>query len=78
MNLPEEEQWQMFFVWNCVTDEVVPPENSHAFFEALCKKSIPCKFSQYSEGFHGSGLSRGELAEPWFDDAVSFMNKYMA
>lgn len=66
------------FVWNCVTDEVVPPENSHALFEALCKKSIPCKFCQYSEGYHGSGLSRGELAESWFDDAASFMNKYMA
>lgn len=55
MNLPEEEQWQMFFVWNCVIDEVVTPENSHVLFEALCKKAFPVSLANIHKGVMEAG-----------------------
>lgn len=58
------------FIWQTVTDETVPIENSYLFSEALKEKGVPFAYHVFSEGDHGlstadGAWARGEFGEPF-------------
>lgn len=44
------------FVWSSSTDDVVPPENSVAFYLALLKAKVPAELHIFADAPHGVGL----------------------
>jgi acetyl esterase/lipase len=61
------------FLWSTNTDDVVPAENSVAFYLALRKAEVPAELHIFAEGPHGVGLDLrdpsvgmwGELVVEW-------------
>lgn len=61
------------FLWSSTTDEVVPVENSVAFYEALRKAGVSAELHIFAEARHGVGLDLrdpsvglwGELVLEW-------------
>lgn len=58
------------FIWQTVTDETVPVENSYLFAQALKEKNIPFAHHVFSEGRHGlctadEAFGRSEFGEPF-------------
>jgi acetyl esterase/lipase len=58
------------FLWQTVTDELVPVQNSFLFAQALQKKQIPYAFHAFSKGKHGLSLAdeawaNEEFGEPY-------------
>lgn len=56
------------FLWQTVTDETVPIENSYLFAEALKEKKIPFAHHVFSEGLHGLSTADGPFARGEFGD----------
>lgn len=50
------------FLWATVTDDVVPPDNSLMYAEALRKNNVPYALHLFSEGQHGLALADEEWA----------------
>jgi len=44
------------FLWSSTTDQVVPPENSIAFYLALLKAKVPAELHIFADAPHGVGL----------------------
>ena len=44
------------FLWSSSTDDVVPPENSVAFYLALLKAKVPAELHIFADAPHGVGL----------------------
>ena len=63
------------FVWCSKTDDTVDYKNSEILIEKLDSQGIENKFLLYPSGKHGSGLAKGSIAEPWFEDAVGFWER---
>ncbi len=52
------------FVWQTVTDEKVPVQNSLLFVQALLNAGVPCEYHLYPHGRHGMSLATAETASP--------------
>ncbi len=69
------------FVWSTGEDNVVPPENSFRFVQALRVAKVPFDFHIYQKGGHGLGLSigRGGVAagdvHPWGKDLLFWLQQ---
>ena len=50
------------FIWQTVTDNLVPVENSYLYAEALKKKGIKHAHHVFSEGWHGLSVSNEDWA----------------
>ena len=50
------------FIWQTVTDNLVPVENSYLYAEALKKKGITHAHHVFSEGWHGLSVSNEDWA----------------
>lgn len=55
------------FIWNTVTDDSVPAENSILFVQALMRAGVSVEFHMYDRGVHGLSLATRETAEPGKD-----------
>ncbi len=63
------------FLWQTVTDETVPVENSLLMANALQKEGISFEYHLFPKGVHGLSLSndqwqRGEFGEPYTMDQI--------
>lgn len=56
------------FIWQTVTDETVPVENSYLFAKALKEKDIPFAHHVFSEGRHGLSTADGAFARAEFGE----------
>ena len=56
------------FLWQTVTDETVPVENSYLMAEALRKAGIPFEHHVFPKGAHGLSLSNQDWAERRFGE----------
>ncbi|GIP70440.1 MULTISPECIES: alpha/beta hydrolase [Lactiplantibacillus] len=52
------------FVWQTVTDELVPPQNSLAYVQALLAHQIPTAYHLFSSGIHGLALANHVTQKP--------------
>ena len=64
------EDMPLCFLWQTVTDELVPVQNSFLFAQALQEKKIPYAFHAFSKGKHGLSLAdeawaNEEFGEPY-------------
>ena len=46
------------FIWSTDADDVVPVENSVAFFQAMLRAGVPGELHVFQNGHHGLGLAR--------------------
>lgn len=73
------------FVWQTVTDESVPVQNSLLLVNALIEHGIPVEYHLYPKGLHGLSLATEEVAETskgrlvdlhvadWFERAIDWL-----
>ena len=73
------------FVWQTVTDESVPVQNSLLLVNALVEHGIPVEYHLYPKGPHGLSLATEEVAEAsknrvtdlhvadWFERAIDWL-----
>ncbi|QCR21860.1 alpha/beta hydrolase [Pontibacter sp. SGAir0037] len=61
------------FLVHASDDEVVKPENSILFYQALLKFKIPAELHIYQQGGHGFGLNNKTTQDSWFDRCVNWM-----
>lgn len=52
------------FVWQTITDEKVPVQNSLLFVQALLAAGVPVEYHLYDHGLHGMSLATAEVADP--------------
>ena len=52
------------FVWQTVTDDAVPVQNSLFLVNALIEHGIPTEYHLYPRGVHGLSLATDEVEEP--------------
>ena len=60
------------FAWYGTADDTVAPINTQMLAEELNKVGVACKVEEYENIWHGAGLAKGTIAEPWFGHAVEF------
>ncbi|MBP5655340.1 MAG: alpha/beta hydrolase [Clostridiales bacterium] len=63
------------FLWQTVTDDLVPVENSEMFASALRAADVPYAYYAFPHGFHGLSVCneawfRGDFGEPYTMDQV--------
>ncbi|MBO4475013.1 MAG: alpha/beta hydrolase [Clostridiales bacterium] len=63
------------FLWQTVTDDLVPVENSMMFAEACRKASVPYTYHAFPQGFHGLSVfnkawKNGDFGEPYTMEQV--------
>lgn len=61
------------FLVHASDDEVVPPENSVRFYQALQKNKVPAELHLYEHGGHGFGLHNSTTKEDWFVSCIEWM-----
>lgn len=71
-------EYPAVYLWCGGDDRVVDPENSRMLAKALAEHHIPYEYRKYSGIGHGAGLGKGLVCEPWFDEAVAFIEKQRA
>lgn len=64
------------FLWQTITDELVPVENSILFARACRRAEVPCELHLFMEGMHGMSLANAEWAAGNFgEDSVYTMQQ---
>ena len=68
------------FIWQTVTDDLVPVENSALFAKACREKKVPFAYYAFPSGFHGLSICsgnwfRGEFGEPYTMEQVELAVK---
>ena len=61
------------FLVQASDDEVVNPQNSIVFYEALLKNHVPAELHLYEKGGHGFGLHNPTTRDRWFDRCIHWM-----
>ncbi len=62
------------FLWQTLTDEAVPVDNSILFAKACRKAGVPCELHLFMEGAHGMSLANDDWASGNFgDDSIYTM-----
>jgi acetyl esterase/lipase len=67
------------FLVHASDDDVVNPENSIRFYQALLKNKIPAELHLYEHGGHGFGLHNSTTKEDWFAACIDWLriNKFI-
>lgn len=60
------------FLWQTVSDELVPVENSYLMAQALMKQGIPMAHHVFPRGRHGLSLSNEDWAEGRFGEHYTY------
>lgn len=64
------------FLWQTITDELVPVENSILYMEACRKAGVPCELHLFQEGPHGMSIATDDWAEGRFgEDSIYTMEQ---
>ena len=61
------------FLVHASDDNVVMPENSIRFYQALLKNKVPAELHLYEHGGHGFGLHNPFTDEDWFKSCIEWM-----
>lgn len=61
------------FLVHASDDEVVPVNNSIAFYEALLQHQVPAELHIYQNGGHGFGLVNPTTADAWFERGLNWL-----
>jgi acetyl esterase/lipase len=61
------------FLVHASDDDVVNPENSIRFYQALLKNKVPAELHLYEHGGHGFGLHNASTKEDWFMSCIEWM-----
>ena len=61
------------FLIHASDDDVVVPENSIRFYEALLRNKVPAELHLYEHGGHGFGLHNTTTKEDWFKSCIEWM-----
>ncbi len=63
------------FIWTCLDDAMVPPNNAVRMGEALKRENAPCELKLYPQGGHGCALATGTSAAGWVDTMLNYMKE---
>lgn len=61
------------FLVHASDDNVVIPDNSILFYQALVKHQIPAEMHIYQGGGHGFGLNNTATTDQWFDRCLNWL-----
>lgn len=71
-------EYPAVYLWCGGDDRVVDPQNSRLLAKALEEHHIPHEYREFAGVGHGAGLGKGLVCEPWFDEAIAFIEKQRA
>lgn len=60
------------FIWQTVTDDLVPVENSYLMAGALMKKGVPCSYHAFPSGHHGLSVATDDFFQGKFGEDYTF------
>jgi acetyl esterase/lipase len=61
------------FLAHALNDEVVPPENSKMFFDALQLSKVPAKYLELPDGGHGLAGYKGPMWDAWQSQSLEWL-----
>lgn len=61
------------FLMHCEDDQVVPVQNSLAFYQALAHHKVPAEMHLYPKGGHGFGLHNTTTQDQWVERLRSWL-----